>query len=335
MLAEELHDDYCAGRADNRNRLLQMKQQHVDLNDVAVFTRVAEAGSFSAAARELGMPRASVSRVVARLEEAIGAQLLYRTTRRVELTELGRDYHATTAQGLGLIGAAGEAVMAARAEPAGLLRITAPINFATMSLIPWISEFLDQHGKVRISLRLVDHAVDPIVERVDLAILAGRQPDSSYLSRLLGTSSLILVASPAYLSRHPEPTTLADTGSHHFVLFSSDRNSETWTLDGPEGRVEIEVAGRINVSGPHAELSAALAGLGIALLPAAVTMPYIAAGELVQVLPTYGRQGGTISAVFPANRHQPAALRAFLDFLVAKMAERPPAKPFLAGGPSS
>lgn len=312
-----------------------MEQQQIDLNDVAVFNRVAAAGSFSAAARDLGMPRATVSRVVARLEAAIGAQLLYRTTRRVELTELGRAYHATTAQGLGLIGAAGEAVMAARAEPAGLLRMTAPINFATMSLIPWISEFLEKHDKVRISLRLVDHAVDPIEERVDLAILAGRQPDSSYLSRRLGTSSLILVASPAYLSRHSAPVTLADAASHHFVLFSSDRSSETWTLDGPEGRVEIAAAGRINVSGPHAELSAALAGLGIALLPAAVTMPYIEAGELVQVLPTYGRQGGSISAVFPANRHQPAVLRAFLDFLVAKMTERPRAKPFLTFRPSN
>lgn len=323
---------YRAERTDNRDRLLRMAQQKLDLNDVAVFNRVAESGSFSAAARELGLPRATASRVVARLEAAVGAQLLYRTTRRVELTELGRAYHETTSEGLGLVGAAGEAVMAARAEPTGLLRVAAPINFGTMSLIPWISEFLERHEKVRISLRLVDHHIDPLAERLDVAILAGRQPDSSHLSRQLAVSSLILVASPRYLGRRGTPDTLEAVGAHDFVLFTSDRGSETWTLDGPGGEVEVLVSGRINVQGPHAELGAALSGLGIALLPAAVTTPYIEMGELTRVLPDYGRRGGVITAVFPANRHQPAALRAFLDFLVAKMAEKPSARRTFGAG---
>ncbi|TCU41378.1 LysR family transcriptional regulator [Rhizobium azibense] len=322
---------YRAARANNRNRLLHMKQQKLDLNGIAVFNKVAGAGSFSAAARELGMPRATVSRIVARLEAALGAQLFYRNTRRVELTELGRAYHEAAAEGLGLIGAAGEAVMAARAEPSGLLRVSAPINFGTMSLIPWISEFLDAHKQVRISLRLVDDKIDPLAERLDLAILTGPQPDSSYRSRRLAASSLILVASPAYVARRGAPERLDSLVAHDFVLFSSDLGKEAWSLDGPEGRVEITVSGRVNVKGPHAELSAALCGLGIALLPAVVTAPYIETGELVQVLPGYGRQSGTITAVFPANRHQPAALRALLDFLVARMAEREPARPFLAG----
>jgi len=322
---------YRVTRGDNQDRLLRMEQQRLDLNDIAVFNRVAAAGSFSAAARELGMPRATISRIVARLEAALGAQLLYRSTRRVELTELGRAYHEATAEGLRLVGAAGEAVIAARAEPSGLLRVSAPINFGTMSLIPWISEFLDAHQKVRISLRLVDERIDPLAERLDLAILAGPQPDSSHLSRRLAVSSLILVASPAYIARRGVPERLDSIAAHDFVLFSSDLGSETWSLDGPEGRVEVTVSGRVNVRGPHAELSAALCGLGIALLPAVVTAPYIETGELVQVLRGYGRQGGTITAVFPANRHQPAALRALLDFLVARMAEREPARPFLAG----
>ena len=308
-----------------------MRQQRLDLNDVAVFNRVATEGSFSAAARELGLPRATVSRIVARLEAALGAQLLYRTTRRVELTELGRAYHEATAQGLDVIKAAGEAVVAAHAEPAGLLRISAPINFGTMLLIPWIAEFLDAHRKVRISLRLVDEQIDPLAERLDLAILTGRQPDSSHLSRRLAVSSLILVASPAYIARKGTPKGLASLADHDFVLFSSDQGSETWTLDGPEGRVDVTVSGRVHVKGPHAELRAALCGLGIALLPTAVTAPYIERGELVQVVPEYGRHDGTITAVFPANRHQPAALRAFLDFLVAKMAERESSRPLHAG----
>lgn len=318
---------YRDARRDNREKLLSSMQQRIDLNDVAVFNRVAAAGSFSAAARELDMPRATVSRIVARLEAALGAQLLYRTTRRVVLTELGRSFHEAASEGLGLVRAAGEAVMAARAEPSGLLRVSAPINFGTMLLIPWIAEFLNAHPKVRISLRLADEPIDPLAEGLDLAILTGPQPDSSHLSRRLAASSLILVASPAYLARRGVPEGMDSVVDHDFVLFSSDRESEKWSLDGPEGRAEITVSGRIHVRGPHAELRAALCGLGIALLPAAVTAPYIAAGELVQVLPDYGRRGGTVTAVYPANRHQPAALRAFLDFLVAQTAGRESAQP--------
>jgi len=309
-----------------------VRQQRLDLNDVAIFNRVATAGSFSAAARELGLPRATVSRIIARLEAALGAQLLYRTTRRVELTELGRAFHENTAKGLDLIETAGEAVIAARAEPAGLLRISAPINFGTMLLSPWVAEFLEAHPKIRISLRLVDDQIDPLAERLDLAILTGRQPDSSHLSRRLSASSLILVASPAYIARRGKPEGLKSLATHDFVLFSSDKGSETWSLDGPEGRVDVTVSGRVHVKGPHAELRAALCGLGIAMLPTAVTAPYIERGELEQVLPGYGRHDGTITAVFPANRHQPAALRAFLDFLVAKMAERESSRPLLSGG---
>jgi DNA-binding transcriptional LysR family regulator len=292
----------------------------MDLNDISVFSAVAETGSFTAAARRLGMPRATVSRIVARLERAIGSQLLYRTTRRVELTELGRFYYETTAQGLSLIAEAGEAAAAARAEPSGLLRMTAPINFSMMRLIPWLAEFLQLYPKVRLSLRLTDAAVDPIAEKADISILAGRLPSSSYLTRRLGASSLILVASPAYLARHAPLDDLAGIAGHDFILFTSDRGGETWSLDGPDGRVDIAVTGRIDVAGPHAELGAALAGLGIALLPEAVVRPYLDAGGLVQVLPGYGRAGGTISAVFPANRHQSAGLRALLDFLAAKAA---------------
>jgi DNA-binding transcriptional LysR family regulator len=317
VLAKKWHRNYCAGRDDSRETVLQVEQQ-TDLNDIAIFGRVAETASFSAAARMLGMPRATVSRVVARLERAIGTQLLYRTTRRVELTELGREYYATTARGLALIGEAGEAVAAARAEPSGLLRVSAPINFATMNLISWVSEFLRTYEKVRMSLWLTDTAVDPIDGGVDVAILTGRQPSSTYLSRLLGSTSLILVASPEYLARRPAPASIDAASEHDFILFSSDRGSETWSLDGPDGPLEVQVTGRINVTGPHAELLAALSGLGIALLPSVVVAPYLASGELVCVLPDYGREGGMISAVFPANRHQPTALREFLEFLVAR-----------------
>jgi DNA-binding transcriptional LysR family regulator len=296
-----------------------MWRQNLDLNDVAVFAKVAEAGSFTTAGRALGLPRASVSRTVARLEAALGAQLLYRTTRKVELTEIGRAFHDTSARALSLIAQAGEAAAATRAEPSGLLRIVAPISFATMSLMPWMREFLAAYPKVRIALSLTDGPVDPLEHRADLAIVTGPQPDSTFVTRRLGLSELILVASPAYLAAQPAPQSIDDLARHEFILFTSDRVTETWSLDGPDGRIEIEVTGRVAVAGPHAELSAALSGLGIALLPEVPLRPYLDGGSLVRVLPAYAKPGGAISAVFPANRHQPAALRAILDFLAIRM----------------
>jgi DNA-binding transcriptional LysR family regulator len=302
-------------------------QQQLDLNDVAVFAEVAESGSFTVAARVLGLPRATVSRTVARLEAALGAQLLYRTTRRVALTEIGRRFHETGSRGLALIAEARAEVVAVAAEPKGLLRVSAPINFATLMLIPALPEFLAAHPKVRVALRLSDAPLDPLETRSDLAILTGRQPDSRHVTRRLGTSSLVLVASPDYLRGRPAPHDLSDLVHHDFVLFASERGVERWTLDGPDGPAELEVRGRLSVVGPHAELSAALAGLGIALLPDVVTRRYVGAGSLERILPAYGREGGVINAVFPANRHRQPALRAFLDFLVARMNA--------SGGPSA
>ena len=149
-----------------------MEHQSPDLNDVAVFALVADKGSFTVAASALNLPRATVSRTVARLEAALDVQLLYRTTRKVELTEIGRRFRETAARGLALLAEAGEVVAAAQAQPSGLLRVTAPVNFATLSLIPWLPEFFAAHPKVRIALRLTDAPTDPLAARADIAILA-------------------------------------------------------------------------------------------------------------------------------------------------------------------
>jgi len=300
---------------------VHLHQQKLDLNDVAVFDAVAAAGSFTAAARALRLPRATVSRTVARLEAALGTQLLYRTTRRVTLTGAGRRFHDTARAGLALIADAGEAAAATADEPQGLLRVTAPIIFATMSLIPWLPAFLAAHPKVQVALRLDDRAADPLAAGADVVLVTGPLPDSTHRVRRLGRSRLILTASPAYLAGRPPLETLADLARHDAVLFASERGPETWRLDGP---VDVEVTGRVGVAGPFAELAAALAGLGVALLPGPVVAPYLATGRLRQVLPEHGRSGGAISAVFAANRHPPAALRAFIDFLAARMADGPP-----------
>lgn len=294
-----------------------------DLNDIALFVRVVECGSFTAAARSLAMQKATVSRRVAQLESRLDTRLLDRTTRKIELTPLGRAYFDQASQGLAALNDAREQLAAARAEPAGTLRIAAPVAFGTRSLIGWIAEFLLHHDKVRIELKLGDDPIDPIDARVDLAFRTGRLPNSTQITRKLASTRLVLVASPAYLNRHGIPARVDQLDQHDCIIFGPSLDAEIWHLQGPDGHHDIPVTGRIAVTGSHAELQAALAGMGIALLPLALTASHLRSGDLRQVLPDYGVDGGALHVVYPSNRHMPASLRAFLDFIVQKAAAQP------------
>ncbi|WP_159587369.1 LysR family transcriptional regulator [Chelativorans xinjiangense] len=289
-----------------------------DLNHIALFAKVVEAGSFSGAARALAMPKATISRKVAQLEEALGARLLQRTTRRVTLTALGRAYYEDAARGLASIERAKERIAASQAEPAGTLRITAPVGFGARKLMRWIGEFLQAHEKVRIVLKLTDDPIDLIGNGIDLAFRTGKLPDSSLITRRLGTSRLALVASPGYLGRRGCPQRIEDLKTHDCVAFGPSLDNEVWRLKGPRGWREVPVHARIAVDGSYAEVQAALAGLGIALLPLALIRHDIETGRLEQVLAEYGVDGGSMNIVYPSNRHMSAALRAFLDFIVVK-----------------
>ena len=294
----------------------------IDLNHVVLFAKVAEAGSFSGAARTLGMPKATVSRNVAQLEESLGARLLQRTTRKVELTALGRTYYEEAAQGLSSLESARERIAAAQSEPSGTLRVTAPVGFGTRSLIGWIAKFLATFDKVRIELKLTDAAVDPIDERVDVAFRTGRLENSSLIARKLGTTRLVLLASPAYLRQRGVPRRIEDLRRHDCIVFGPSFDTEVWRLHGPNGWRDIPVSGRIKVEGSYAEIQAALAGLGIALLPMAPLADDLRTGRLQQVLPSYGNDGATLHAVYASKRHMSVALRAFLDFVTARAADR-------------
>lgn len=184
-----------------------------------------------------------------------------------------------------------------------------------------MGEFLAEHGKVRIELKLTDDPVDPIDAHVDAAFRTGRLEDSSLFVRRIGTTKLVLLASPDYLARRGRPQRLEDLKKHDCVVFGPSLDDEVWQLKGPKGWRSVPVTGRIAVDGSHAEVQAALAGLGIALLPMALADEHIAAGRLEQVLPDYGVDGGSLHVVFPSNRHMPVALRAFIDFVAEKAAE--------------
>lgn len=295
----------------------------IDLNHVRLFAKVVEAGSFSHAARALGLPKATVSRNVARLERELGVRLLHRTTRKLELTGPGRSYYDEAAVGLQRVELANQATAALQAVPTGTLRVTAPVEFGNRNLIGWVAEFLARFAGVRVELILRDDMVDLIAERIDVAFRTGELPSSSFIARKLGPARRVVLASPRYLKRRGEPRRIEDLAQHDCVVFGRALDHAVWRVDGAHGSREIPVRGRIAVDSAYAALRAATAGLGLALLPAALAAKDLRAGRLRQVLPAHGAVRGALYALSPSNRHMSAALRAFLDLVEERAAAMP------------
>jgi DNA-binding transcriptional LysR family regulator len=288
----------------------------IDLNALAVFAGVVEAGSFTGGAQALGLPKGSVSRKISGLEAALGVRLLHRTTRKLSLTEVGRAYYAQCRKGLVELDAANQLVKETRSVPSGTLRISAPADFGGGGLADWVEAFLKRYDQVRIELVLSDRYVDLIEQRIDLAFRTGRLRDSSFIARRLGPARRVLCASPDYLARRGQPEDLDDLRDHDTVIYGPSVEGAVWHLRGPEGDATVQVKGRLAGDSMTFVLRAALFGLGIALLPEAFARSEFETGRLTPVLERYGTAGQGVFAVYPSNRHLSANVRAFLDLVL-------------------
>ncbi|QAT86511.1 LysR family transcriptional regulator [Corallococcus coralloides] len=285
----------------------------MDLNELLVFARVVQAGSFTAAAKALRMPKSTVSRKVSELEERVGAQLLQRTTRTLHLTEVGRAYYAHCERIVAEAEAAELAVTRLQAGPHGLLRVTTPlsVNF----LAPLVARFMEQYPEVQLELLCTDRAVDLMEEGFDLAVRAGKLPDSSLMARRLGDIERVVVASPEYLEARGAPRVPSDLAKHDCLFFGKALEGNVWTLHAPGRAVEVKVAGRLAVNEPDMLHAVALAGSGIALLPGLNCMEDVGNGRLQRVLPDWSSTGAPVHAVYPPTRHHVPKVMAFVDFL--------------------
>jgi DNA-binding transcriptional LysR family regulator len=279
----------------------------IDLNRVAVFHRVVEAGSFTAAAAQLGLRKSSVSRSVAALEGELGIRLLQRTTRRLSLTDAGRAYHDRTRDALAGLEEAREAVSALGTQPRGLVRLTAPVDLAA-ALAEVTTPFLRAHPAVHVEAVLTSRLVDVVREGFDLAVRAGVLADSSLMSRRLGDTDFGLFASPAYLDAAGRPRRLADLTGHECVLYRAGGQTATWRLSGPRGEEQVTVRGRFETDEYGAVRAAVLSGFGIALAPIFVFGPHAERGELERVLPRLTLRGPAMHVVWPSRRFEPAAV---------------------------
>lgn len=292
-----------------------------DLNDVALVVQVVRLGSFAEASRRLGVPPNTLSRRIAQLEAQLGTRLMQRSTRKLSLTNAGQDFYDRCSSAVDLLIDAGQELMSSLGEPNGLVRVAAPADFFDFFLIEWLEEFLSAYPLVRVEFVLSDTRSDLIAERIDVAIRGGILEDSSLFARkALDAGMDVLVASPAYIASHGAPNTLEDLHHHECLVFAHPSGQATWRLSDAKGKVvETHVSGRL--SGNTAQLlrKAAIAGLGIALLPSSMTSRELRAGLLVPVLTDYRRQGHGVHLVYSSRRHLPSAVSAFIDMVVEKL----------------
>ncbi|MBL8938851.1 MAG: LysR family transcriptional regulator [Archangium sp.] len=296
-----------------------MDISQLDLNAVTAFVAVVEHRSFRAAARSLNVPKSTVSRRVALLEEQLGAQLLQRTTRTVTLTDIGEAFHQRCSQALGTITDAAREVQQSDASPRGVLRMTAPVTFAEHFLGDILTEFMAANPDVRVTLDLTDRYVDLVAEGYDLALRAGPLADSSLKARLLGTNPIVMVASPKYLAKHGTPLTPADLLDHDCIVYANHERSAKWPLLVKRKVTAMPVRPRVAVNSFMLARDFAVAGLGIARMPGGFSADLEADGSLVRVLTEFEPPLSPLHAVFPPGPHLAPRVRAFVDLLASRL----------------
>lgn len=295
----------------------------LDLNDIALFVQVVRCGSFAEAARRLGLPSNTVSRRVQQLEAQLGTRLLQRSTRKLTLTSAGQAFHERCAGAVDGLVEAGQEVLTGAGEPAGLVRVAMPADFFDFFLVEWVADFLAAHPRVRLDFVLSDAKADLIAERIDVAFRGGDVGDVGYIGRqLLPPRGDGLMASPAYLAARGVPGTPADLAGHDCVTVGHPSGRTPWRLTGPDGLAhEVLVTGRFNANTAQALRKAAVAGLGIVLLPSNMTRRDVRDGLLVPVLPGYQRMGQGLTVLYPSRRHLPPAVSAFIALMTEKLAD--------------
>jgi len=298
----------------------------VDLNRVAVFLRVVELQSFTAAAEALGLPKSSVSRSVARLEESLGVQLLQRTTRAVQLTDAGRVYFEEASRALSALEQAHETLSQLDARPQGPVRITAPVDLGVQVLAPLAARFVRRAPGITLEFLLTGRVVNLVDEGVDLALRAGPLRDSSLISRKVKGLEAWLFASPGYLDARGLPTRVEQLAEHDCVLFRPRRGHAEWTLIGPGGSEQVTVRGPVAADDFTFLHEAVLAGAGIGLLPALNCEQDVAQARLVRLLSTYTGPAAPLHVVWPPSKHVPKRVALVREWLVKTLGAWPDPK---------
>jgi DNA-binding transcriptional LysR family regulator len=289
-----------------------------DLNNLYFFTQVVDYGSYTAAAKALGLQISKLSRRVAALESELGVRLINRTTRRLSLTEAGKTFHRHCLALLDEAQAAKDAMSQILASPQGLVRISCPTGLLQGGVADILARFLAKHPRVRIALDATNRRVDVVDEGLDLAIRVRQPPleDSDLAMRAFGSDEMILVASPELIAAHGEPPTLEVVARLPTVAMAGADERSTWHFVRADGEpAELSHAPRLRTDDLFTLRRAALQGIGAALLPVPLVADDMKRGALVRLLPSLRARAGIMHAVFPTRRGMIPAVRVLLDFL--------------------
>lgn len=297
----------------------------IDLPEMRVFVAVVTDGSFTTAADRLGTDKARISRIVSRMEKKLGAQLLTRSTRRLNVTEVGRDYFERAVCILGAAEAAEAAVAQQSKEPKGLLKLTAGSEFGTMVVDDWIAAFLKLAPKVTVEAEYTNRLVDIIHEGFDVAVRVGALDDSGLSARKLGEVSYGLYASPDYLKRAPALSSVGDLKRHSLIM-KTTRGRSNWALINGECTEKVTAPPRCAVNSTIAARNLALAGLGITHLPRFMAQRHVGEGALAPVLPGWAEVPAPVHAVFASSRYMDPKVRSFVDLCLSAFREPLPSE---------
>jgi DNA-binding transcriptional LysR family regulator len=288
------------------------------LQELAVFVRAAESGSFSRAGRELGLSQPSVSRIVGELEARLGVKLLLRTTRRITLTDAGALFLDRARDMLAEIEDAEDAARGLDSLR-GIIRLAIPVAYGTRAIIPLLPKFLAAHPLLRVELSVVDARQDLIAEGADVAIRLGELDDSAFGARTLAKLSTMLAASPAYLKARGTPRTPADLARHDCIFGPGNFGRASFSFSRDNTEISVDVRGRITTDSGPGLLASVLAGLGIARVSTVLAGDELKAGLLVPLLRGYKLAPVEVHAVFPGGPRPSAKVRALVDYLAQEL----------------
>jgi DNA-binding transcriptional LysR family regulator len=292
----------------------------LDLQQLASFVAVVNAGSFVGGAEAIGLSKAAVSRQVAELEARLGVRLLHRTTRRLSLTDDGQRFFARAVELLADAGELEAETSSSSGEATGVLRINAPLTFGNLHLAPLWPAFLAANPKVALDITLNDRVVDLVEEGYDVAVRITNLGSSQLVSRRLATTRIVLCASPAYLAAHGAPSHPHELAAHQVISYAYWTGGDDWRFDGPEGEARVRVRPRIHTNSGDTCRLAALHGQGVILQPDFLVGDDLRRGDLVELLPDWRSIELGIHALYASRKHLPMKTRRLVDFLVEAFA---------------
>ncbi|WP_342620124.1 LysR family transcriptional regulator [Rhodoferax sp. GW822-FHT02A01] len=284
--------------------------------EMKTFAAVVDGGSFVQAADALNMSKPAVSRHVAELEQRLGVRLLHRTTRKLSLTEEGRQFYGRCKTVLADVEIAEEEITATSIAVKGLIKVNVPVSFGLWELAPLWPDFMGKYPEIELDITFADRIVDLVEEGYDLAVRIARLPNSSLVSRKLASTRLVLCASPAYLKKNGRPRHPSELTDHTVLSYSLLSTGDQWHFEGPQGGVSVTVKPRMRTNSGDTCIAAARKGKGVVLQPSFMVNADLQTGALVELMPDYRSIEFGIYAVYPTRQHVSPKVRALIDFLV-------------------